>query len=653
MFQFARTRVYRGLISPCLWMAALIPSAYGQKANEVKAMEALLDSADYYELRNPERSLILSMEVLKRFPVEGHERGSIRALMNCANSEKLRGNIPEALAFCDRAILIAEKLQDPDLQIEVYYMKASVFSATDQDDSAIVYHRKVIELDHPNANQYFVCNAYVEIGQTYQDYGNAEQAEEYLLKGVNCSSDAEEVKPFTLLPLIKFYVNQNNPKYLVYLDTFVMTDFYRNASPQTRASHFDSFIHIDPTSASEKEMRGREICAHYLNQGSLSMHVNFALVLSAHLRSMGKLKSADSLLVLLADRARSTGRIEQEAQVFRNLYLNAKDQGRLKEAIDYNERYLGLYQQQIAEENRNAFSELNIKFETAQKDRQIELQNTKIEQEQRNRNFLIALSFLTSALLFLTFFYLRNRIRSARKITEQNKLIHAREKEHMVKEHEFAELATALKTRESERNRISQDLHDDVGASLSSIHIYSSVAEKAIRDNPQKAEEIVSQIKQNSRQVIENMSDIVWAMNAEQRDGESLVGRIKNYGYDLLSQKNIDCTYHIDPLVEKRLTKPEARKNVLLIVKEALNNIAKYSEAARAEVSISLEGDSMIIRITDNGKGFDPRTVNEGNGLGNMKERAGLLGGRFSLHSSLVDGTAILCSIPLAKISDR
>ncbi len=203
------------------------------------------------------------------------------------------------------------------------------------------------------------------------------------------------------------------------------------------------------------------------------------------------------------------------------------------------------------------------------------------------------------------------------------------------------------------RNKISQDLHDDVGASLSSIQIYSAVAEKEMEDNPEKAKEIVQQINQNSRQVMENMSDIVWAIHSAPREGETLAGRIKNYGYELLSQKNIECRYMIDANAERKLQMPDARKNVLLIVKEALNNIAKYSGASQAQVQISLDGPDLYFSISDNGKGFEMTDNHSGNGLYNMKQRAEALGGSFRISSTKNEGTSIECRIPLANISDR
>ena len=205
----------------------------------------------------------------------------------------------------------------------------------------------------------------------------------------------------------------------------------------------------------------------------------------------------------------------------------------------------------------------------------------------------------------------------------------------------------------SVRNKISQDLHDDIGASLSSIHFYTSVAEKEVEKDPGKAKTVLRQINQRSRQIVENISDIVWANQTQQQDRSSLAGRIKNYGYDLLTQQNIDCKYQVDPLVEKKLTSPEARRNILLIIKEAMNNMAKYSEAERAEVSVKLNGSHLLINITDDGRGFNLENKKAGNGLQNMKARAQSLGGSLKIESAEGTGTAIHCSIPLPNISEK
>ncbi|HUR30970.1 MAG TPA: triple tyrosine motif-containing protein, partial [Saprospiraceae bacterium] len=202
------------------------------------------------------------------------------------------------------------------------------------------------------------------------------------------------------------------------------------------------------------------------------------------------------------------------------------------------------------------------------------------------------------------------------------------------------------------RTKISRDLHDDIGASLSSIHFYSSIAEDEVSKNPVRAQDFLKQINHNSRQIIEDISDIVWA-NTDKKEKASLAGRIKNYGYDLLSQKNIDCKYLIDENAEKKLTNPEARRNILLIIKEALNNIAKYSEADHAEVRVVLNGSFLLVDITDNGIGFNLDSAKSGNGLGNMQKRSDSLDGNLEIHTGPGKGTAIHCRIPIPNISDR
>ena len=202
------------------------------------------------------------------------------------------------------------------------------------------------------------------------------------------------------------------------------------------------------------------------------------------------------------------------------------------------------------------------------------------------------------------------------------------------------------------RTKISQDLHDEVGATLSSIHVYSSVAAKTMEVDSGKAKDALQQINENTRQVMENMSDIVWAINANNMGGTTLAGKLKNYGYELLTPLNIQCIYRIDKEAEKKLVNIEARKNILLIAKEAMNNIAKYSNATEAMVRLEFAGKNLQLEITDNGKGLAPNNNRVGNGLNNMKNRTESLGGLFRFSSAENKGTAVRCSIPLTSISD-
>jgi signal transduction histidine kinase len=202
------------------------------------------------------------------------------------------------------------------------------------------------------------------------------------------------------------------------------------------------------------------------------------------------------------------------------------------------------------------------------------------------------------------------------------------------------------------QNQISRDLHDDIGASLSSIHVYSSVAAKAMNNNDEKARDAIHQINQNAIRVMENMSDIVWAINTNSNESIGLESKLKNFGSELLNPLNIECIYRIDKEAEKKIVHIEARKNILLIAKEAMNNIAKYSDATKATIQLSISGVHLQLEISDNGKGFEIDNNQNGNGLHNMRQRTEAIGGTFLLNSANGNGTFILCKVPLTSISD-
>lgn len=197
------------------------------------------------------------------------------------------------------------------------------------------------------------------------------------------------------------------------------------------------------------------------------------------------------------------------------------------------------------------------------------------------------------------------------------------------------------------RLKISQDLHDDIGASLSSLQIYGDIAEKTIESNPTKAMEMVRKISAQSKLVMDNMSDIVWSMKPSGYGSTTLDAKIKNFGTELLRDKNIDIIYEISPETESVMNDVQERKNILLIIKEALNNIAKYSKSTEARIRLYTRDKMIILEISDNGLGFDPVAQTTGNGLRNMQSRIKELRGSIRIDTIKGHGTAITASVPV------
>lgn len=198
------------------------------------------------------------------------------------------------------------------------------------------------------------------------------------------------------------------------------------------------------------------------------------------------------------------------------------------------------------------------------------------------------------------------------------------------------------------RIRIATDLHDDIGATLSSISFYSEAVKQKMKDDQPGTESILQKMGETSRSMVGNMSDIVWAINPVNDAAGSLFKRMYNYAADLCQLKNVQLQFDHDSSMDKRILDIESRKNIYLIFKEAVNNALKYSECRSIKISMSMQHKLFTMKVHDNGKGFDVEGTRTGNGLGNMKMRAAELNGKLNIISSANDGTHIelVCPIP-------
>lgn len=189
------------------------------------------------------------------------------------------------------------------------------------------------------------------------------------------------------------------------------------------------------------------------------------------------------------------------------------------------------------------------------------------------------------------------------------------------------------------RNGISADMHDEIGSTLSSITFYS----QALLMQMDRAEhqQVVRKIKENAQQVQEGISDIVWSVKAGSDEIQDVFARMFHFGSGLAESKGITFHFETDPRLENRKLDMQARKNLYLIFKEAINNAAKYAECSTLNVDIRLENGKVTMVIRDNGQGFDPQAAKKGNGLANMQQRATQMGGRLTIASESMRGTVV------------
>ena len=198
------------------------------------------------------------------------------------------------------------------------------------------------------------------------------------------------------------------------------------------------------------------------------------------------------------------------------------------------------------------------------------------------------------------------------------------------------------------RTRIATDLHDDIGASLSLIAMLSEVAQRQVPRSNSSVAEPLSSIATASRELVDSMSDIVWAVNPRKDRFSELVKRMRRFASDALTSRDIALEFEAPDDHDFKLG-ADARREIFFIVKECVNNIARHSGCTEAAIILSVQGGSLLLELRDNGKGFIPSKATEGNGLASMRERARRLGGEFEVVTTKDRGTTLRLVVPLDR----
>ena len=199
------------------------------------------------------------------------------------------------------------------------------------------------------------------------------------------------------------------------------------------------------------------------------------------------------------------------------------------------------------------------------------------------------------------------------------------------------------------RTRIATDLHDEIGSNLSLMSIVSDVANKQSGPRDSQMSEWLSLIASTSRETMDAMGDIVWAINPDKDRLLDLTLRMRRVADDIFTARNI--AFQVGAPGEGTDVKlgADTRHQVFMIFKESVNNIVRHSECTRAEIEFKVERGRLVLKVSDNGRGFEPGSAAHGNGLSNMHRRAKNLGGELLLVSSPGIGTTVILQAPLDR----
>jgi signal transduction histidine kinase len=253
-----------------------------------------------------------------------------------------------------------------------------------------------------------------------------------------------------------------------------------------------------------------------------------------------------------------------------------------------------------------------------------------------NSLFYYEIGLLLEFIFFLMALSYKNRVRLIEQTRERERL----KSENQMKEYE-KELAV-FKAQQEERDRISADMHDELGSGMTAIRLMSEIAKNKMKGEVPKE---IEKISESANDVLNKMNAIIWTMNSGNDTVDNLVSYIRAYSQEYFDSTSILCRINTPEYIERIEINGDKRRNIFLCVKETLTNILKHSKASEVTIDIEVT-NSFKIKIADNGVGIDLNKLRQfGNGIQNIKRRMSTIGGDIQIANE--NGTATTLTLPL------
>ncbi len=339
-----------------------------------------------------------------------------------------------------------------------------------------------------------------------------------------------------------------------------------------------------------------------------------SILISHIFLEQGKLNQADTMLKLARKYIQVSSQINRLEKYYPIRSLYYEKLGQLKTALAYRDSAMKAYKY-----NDSAYNGLLV-LRVQQRADLTKIEKEKIKLENYRdaiKNRFIVLGLIVT-LLGIGYYWYRNYL---------NRLQRNKEK--------IAELNRILDLRQ----RLSADMHDDIGSSLSSISLYIHSLLLQSRDVQQI--NILEKIRDNAQHIQDQMSDIIWSVNPKMDKMAELVARMRKFGADITEPIGIAFEFSASSEITHLNIEMSLRRHLYLMIKEAINNAAKYSNAKKITVRMSLNQQRLSICIEDNGIGFNIDASVGGNGLTNLKNRAQTIQAQLEINSAIGRGTAI------------
>ena len=250
--------------------------------------------------------------------------------------------------------------------------------------------------------------------------------------------------------------------------------------------------------------------------------------------------------------------------------------------------------------------------------------------------FYYILGLVLELLCFLGGLAYKNKKDITEKAMESERLRLDNERKELEKQ------VAVMAAQKDERDRISADMHDELGSGVTAIRLMSEIVKSKMKETSLPE---IDKISNSANDLLGKMDTIIWTMKSSNDTVESLIAYVRAYAKEYFDNTNITCTVHVQRLPSVQIS-GEKRRNIFLGIKEALHNIVKHAQATEVRIDVEASDHVLTIGISDNGVGLDPDKIRKfGNGLNNMKRRMESIEGSWEIIGG--QGTKVVFRLPV------
>jgi signal transduction histidine kinase len=550
----------------------------------------------------------------------------------CANLKSVK---EASLSKPDKALYYHLQAQclDSDSQIDKayqYYLKSKkIYVSIDSIGKAMDINFDIYNLITAQENYSTIYKKYLDEYIAYaKETGDQERlAKSYKALGeLAFDNDKPQESLVYLKKSLSLFLKKNNKKKASDVYSYIAGVYNEKLQ-----KHDSALYYLDKQLADIKNYGDVEdLCLNYMN------HAASYYYLGNHKKAIEYLKIADNLPL-----NKYENKINQFIYEF--LYKNYDaigDYGNAYKYLQLNKQFtdsLNVVEQNIAINN------LDKKYRTKEK----ELENTVLKSEVKTSRILIySIIILLIAILVIAGLIIKNS-RRREKISRQEKLIEQQKFEKTLKDYELNSIDMILEGQEKERQRMANDLHDNLGSMLATLKLNFEnlkLRKMELRDEENKLYERTDELIEEAYQKVRRLAH---AKNAGVFASEGLIPAIQKLAEKISIPGKLQLQVIAFGFKERLENTLEIA--IFRTVQELSTNIIKHSQATEATIHLTDHGDSINIMIEDNGVGFDRKNIDTADGMGlqNIKKKIVQLGGNLEIDTTPGKGTTIIIDIPV------